>query len=512
MGALKNYIASMNKLRNNVFYPPLLLIFCTILFSQINNDLFSSTITKLNIFILEKIGFLFSWSSFYFLVLLFITYFSPLAKVKIGGDNASPMVSKSRWFAIITCTTIATGILFWGCAEPLYHYANPPISSISSTSRESMRFSMSTMFMHWSFTPYAIYCVAGLVFALSFYNLKRNFSVASLIPLQKGITNKTLKSIIDVICLYSLVLGMSASLGAGIYSIIGGLDNIFNIPKSNFLIGCVGAVIICSFILSAISGIQKGIKWLSTINIVGFILLAIFIFCISYPLNILNIAFSGITEYISTFPERSLNISSGIAVSWRYDWSIFYWANWFAWAPIAALFLGKIARGYTVREYINFNLILPALFAIVWMSIFSGATLHANFISDNLLFETMKLKGEESVMYGLLYKIGFSYITIPITLVLIFISYVTAADSNISAMSEMSEKEDHDTTQEASIFTKIIWGLVIGSLTYIMLSTKGLDGIRILSLLGGFPALFIIIFASISLIRFLFNKKRFLSE
>ena len=239
----------------------------------------------------------------------------------------------------------------------------------------------------------------------------------------------------------------------------------------------------------------------------GFILLAIFIFFISYPLDILKIAFSGITEYLITFPQRSLNIGSGISQTWRYDWSIFYWANWFAWAPIAALFLGKISKGYTVRQYINFNLILPSLFAILWISIFSGATLHANLISENSLFETMTTAGEEAVMYGLLNKISFNNITIPITLILIYISYVTAADSNISAMSSMSEKEKSNSTQEASILTKIIWGLVIGGLTYIMLSTKGIDGIRILSLFGGFPALFIIIFASISLVKFLFNKK-----
>ena len=498
--------------RKNVLYPPLLLIFCTILFSQINNDLFSKSITKLNHWILENFGFLFSWSSFLFLVLLLITYFSPVANIKIGGKNAVPILSKFRWFAVSTCTTIATGILFWGCAEPLFHYANPPISSVNPISSQSMNFSMSTMFMHWSFTPYAIYCVAGLVFALSFYNLKRKFSVASLIPFKQGSTNQTLKSIIDIICLYSLVLGMSASLGAGIYSIIGGLDEIFDIPKSNFLIGCVGTFIIVSFILSAISGLQKGIKWLSTINIVGFMLLAIFIFLVSYPLDILKLAFSGIKEYIYTFPQRSLNIGSEISQTWRYDWSIFYWANWFAWAPIAALFLGRISKGYTVRQYINFNLVLPALFAILWMSIFSGASLHANFISENILFETMKLKGEESVMYGLLYKIGFSKITIPITLVLIYISYVTAADSNISAMSAMSEKGKMNSNEEASITTKIIWGLTVGSLTYIMISTKGLEGIRILSLFGGFPALFIIIFASISLLRFLFKKKLIMLE
>jgi len=495
----------MDHLRKYVFFPPLILIICTILFSQINNEVFSLFITKANEGILKYFGFIFSWSSFLFIILLAITYFSPIAKIKIGGKKAKPLLSKGRWFAISICTTIATGILFWGCAEPLYHYANPPISTISPSSTESMSFSMSTMFMHWSFTPYTIYCLAGLVFALSYYNLHRKFSVSSLIGLKDNEDSKTVDAVVDVLCLYSLVLGMSASLGAGILSIIGGIEQIFDIPKSNFLIGIVGFAIIISFIISAISGLQKGIKWLSSINIMGFILLACFIFIFSYPLEITQIAFTGIQEYITTFPQRSIDINSGINQEWRNDWSIFYWANWFAWAPVASLFLGRISKGYTIREYINFNLIFPSLFAILWMSIFSGATLYLNQLNGNILFETMSLKGEESVMYGLLNQIGSSSVTIPITLILIFLSYVTAADSNISAMSKISEKGTTD--GEASTGTKIIWGLVIGGLTYIMLSTKGLDGIRILSVLGGFPALFIIIAAGITLIRILLKKE-----
>jgi len=299
----------MNHLRKEVFYPPLILIVCTILFSQINNEVFSLYITSVNRWILKYFGWLFSWSSFIFIILLIITYFSPIAKLKIGGKEATPILSKSRWFAISICTTIATGILFWGCAEPLYHYASPPIASISPSSVASINFSMSTMYMHWSFTPYAIYCLAGLVFALSYYNLKQKFSVSSLLTLKRRANQNIVNTIADILCLYSLVLGMSASLGAGIFSIIGGIEKIFGLPKSDFLIGLVGFVIIASFIASAISGVQKGIKWLSSINIMGFILLASYIFICSYPAEIIQIAFGGIKEYISTFPQRSVNIT-----------------------------------------------------------------------------------------------------------------------------------------------------------------------------------------------------------
>lgn len=491
----------MKRINPYVFYPPLVLILCTILLSQFNNDLFESVITGGNRWILENFGGLFSWASFLFLPLLLITYFSPLGRRKIGGAHAEPLLSKARWFAISICTTIATGILFWGCAEPLYHYALPPIEGMAATSEASAQFSMATMFLHWSFTPYGIYCLAGLVFALSFYNEKKAYSVSSMLGWNLKKKQQAVRISVDVICLYALVLGMSASLGAGIYAIIGGIEKIFAIPKSNFLIAIVGSIIIASFILSAISGLQKGIKWLSTINIIGFILLAIFIVICGYPLEIAQSTFAGLGEYFLTFPERSTNIASGIQTEWLYDWSIFYWANWFAWAPIAALFLGRIARGYTVREYIHFNLFFPSLFAIIWMSIFSGSTLHINQLADNALYETMTKLGAESVMYELLEDIGFSAISIPITLFLIFLSYVTAADSNISAMSLMSEQKQSDEKAEASIIVKVIWGLVIGTLTYIMLSTKGLDGIRILSVLGGFPAMFIIIAAAFNLLR-----------
>jgi len=492
-----------------VFYPPLFLLVATVLFSLIDNNLFIKIISAANIWILQKFGWLFSWSSFIFLIILAISYFSPIAKLKIGGKDAIPLLNKWRWFAISICTTIATGILFWGCAEPLYHYANPPEGlQIANNSAASMQFSLSTLYMHWSFTPYGIYCITGLVFALVYYNLKRPFRISSLLfPLLKNKKLSTQNNILDVICLYSLVLGMSASLGAGILSMIGGLEQIFNIPKNNFMIGLVGLSIILCFIFSAVTGLQKGIKWLSTINICAFIFIATYVFFLGYPVEVISLASIGIGDYFVNFIPRSVNIGSNIDTTWLNDWSIFYWANWFAWAPISSLFLGRISRGYTVRQYINFNLIIPSLFAIVWMTIFSGSTLHLNELLDNSLFTLMSNNGEESVMYALLSELPMGRILSIFTLCIIFLSYVTAADSNISAMSSISTDELQDSDGEAPTFIKVIWGLVIGGLTYVMLSTAGIDGIRILSILGGFPALFIIILAAASLIKILLNSK-----
>ncbi len=498
---------SINKF---VFYPPLLLLLGTVILSQVNNDFFVKSISAANAWVLQNFGWLFSWSSFLFLVLLGATYFSPLAKIKIGGKEAIPMLDKWRWFAISICTTIATGILFWGCAEPLYHYASPPKGlAIAGASDAALGFSMSTMYMHWSFTPYGIYCVTGLVFALSYYNLKQPFRIGALLyPLQQKDNRKVQNNILDIICLYALVLGMSASLGAGILSMIGGLEQLFGFTKSNFLIGITGALIILSFILSAITGLQKGIKYLSTINIASFIGIAAYLLILGFPQEILSLGGLGMSDYLLNFFSRSTNLGSQLDSSWLNDWSIFYWANWFAWAPISSLFLGRISKGYTVRDYIHFNLIIPSIFAIVWMTIFSGTTLYFNDVLDNSLYTLMTTNGEESVMYAVLGKMPLGKALSAFTLCIIFLSYVTAADSNISAMSAISinDKGNEDGSGEAPTSIKIIWGLVIGGLTYIMLSTQGINGIRILSVLGGFPALFIIILAAFSLLRILVNR------
>lgn len=492
-----------------VFFTPFVLLVVTLSFNLIDERLFMRLVTHANAWVLREFGWLFSYSTFLFLVLLGVVYFSPLSKIKIGGASAVPLLNKWRWFAISVCTTIATGILFWGCAEPLYHYFSPPVNdAFSGSSPEALHFAMSTLFMHWSFTPYGIYCVCGLVFGLVYYNLKQPFKIGTLIyPLTRGKNSKSWNDVFDIICLYALVLGMSASLGSGILAIIGGMEALFGIEKSNFYILVVGFLVIAAFILSAITGLQKGIKLLSTINIIGFILVAIYVFLWGYPLEVLDLGWKGLKDYAVHFIPRSINYGTVLDPTWMEDWSLFYLANWFAWAPVTSLFLGRIARGYTVRQFINFNLIAPSLFGILWMIIFGGSTLHLNELLNNALYFLMENKGEEVVMYRLLGSYPWGILLSGLTLVLVFLSYVTAADSNISAMSSISSKLPKGSNAEPPAYIKIIWGILIGTITYIMLSSAGVDGIRMLCILGGFPALFIVILAAFSLIRLLLQKK-----
>ncbi|MEM9821780.1 MAG: BCCT family transporter [Bacteroidota bacterium] len=453
---------------------------------------------------------MFSWCPFLFLIILGIVYFSPLAKVKIGGPEAKPILSRWRWFAIALCTTLATGVLLWGTAEPLYHLHQPPSNlGILANSPAAARFAMSTMFMHWSFSPYGIYTITALLFALSYYNYRQAFSIRSLFyPLFKKNIPEHLGTLMDIVCLSALVAGMAASLGTGIFAMMGGLEATLAVSKSDLILGCIGFAVVATFIVSAASGLQRGISFLSNLNAYAFFILVVLIFILGPTGYLLKIGGEGVVDYGIHFFERSTNFRGSLNADWMNSWTVFYFANWFAWAPVAALFLGRLSVGYSVRDFIHFNLILPSVFSCLWMMVFSGIALENDLASNGQLFQVVNAQGEENVMFVIFENLPFGKAISIFTLVMVFISYVTAADSNISAMSAISTNGISPEDPEAPIHLKVIWGTVVGLLAWVMITSAGIDGIRLLCVLGGFPALFIIIIVAAGLVRVLLNKDR----
>lgn len=505
----------MSNIRYNVFLPPFMLLLLSCLISLIYPESFLSVVKTINQWILQTFEPVFSWTSFIGVLFLGYLYFSPISKTIIGGPSAQPILSRWKWFSITLCTTLATGILFWGTAEPLYHLHQPPEGINALAGSEAARdFAMSTMFMHWTLTPYAIYTIMGLFFALCYYNLKQPFSLGSLLfPVFGQRAHGVMGKLTDIICLFALVAGMAASLGSGIMTISGGLQKLFEIPNNALTYGIVGLFIVLSFCLSAASGLMKGIRLLSDYNIRMFIVMSLFILICGPTWEILQIGGAGVIDYVQHFFYRSVNIVEPIDSSWRQNWSVFYWANWLAWAPIAALFLGRIAYGYSVRAFITVNLLLTSLFSGLWMIIFSGASLHIDMeVTNHFLYEQLNQLGPESVMYEILTHFPFPYIISIIFLAVTFLSFVTAADSNTSAMSNISSQNNGTAEQiEGPLLLKLLWGSIIGLMAWVMISYAGIDGLKILSTLGGFPALFLMIVVLIGWVRLVVNRKKWMS-
>ena len=496
----------LSTIRNEIFWPIFLLLVLACTVSIVNPEGFLAQINGVNTSLLERFGPIYSIAVLFFFLLVVVSYFTPLGKIKIG--NAPPLLSKWRWFSIALCTTIATGILFWGTAEPLYHFHEPPASAeVIPGSPQAARFAISTMFLHWSFLPYSIYTLVSLVFALNYYNHEQPFSLSSaLYPVLGRRSYFWPGKLVDGLALFSLVAGMAASLGAGLIILGGGFETLLGIPYSPKILAIIALAVVSTFIISAATGLMKGIRTLSDINIKLFIVLALFVLITGPTLYILNSGASGLLDFFLHFFRRSLNGVVNDDVEWARSWTMFNWANWLAWAPITALFLGKIGQGYTVREFIRINLLYPSLFAIAWMTIFSSSSIYFDTVKEGFpLYETLISKGGPSkVLFEILASLPWSTITSFFFLFAAFLSYVTAADSNTSAMGNISVKGMVKEQPESPLSIKVIWGLIIGILAWVMISyggDNGLDGIRMLSNLGGFPILFLVILVSIGLIR-----------
>lgn len=497
-----------DKIRPLVFWPSFLILMAAVVMSFIDLDGFLRVTQSLNATLLAQFSWFFSLGSFYLLMLVVVVYFSPLGKVRIGGKAASPLLSKTRWFSITLCTTLAVGVLFWTTAEPIYHLNFPPTSwGLVPGSVDAAKFSLSAMILHWSFTPYAIYAVPSLVFALAFYNMRLPFSIGS--SLQPVFGNHVLGKngqIIDTVALYALIAGMASSLGTGAITLVGGVGEFTDITTNPLTLGVAVGLIVTTFVASAASGLHKGIARLSAINAYLLLFLGLFVFVFGPTIYILSSGTQGLGSYLGNFFELSLFTGAVSGDDWAQKWSVFNWSIWFAWAPIAALFLGKIGRGYTVREFIQINLIYPALFAIVWISIFSGTAIHIDMTEAGILNSTLSSSGPEKLLYYVFNRLPLSTLMTAVLIFVAFISYVTAADSNTDAIGNLCTKGfNAESEEKAGIGVKVLWGSIIGIVSWTMVSFVGIDGIKMLSNLGGLPAAIIILATSLTLCRWLRN-------
>lgn len=494
-------------IRPNVFYPTFILLAAAVGASVAYGDGFFQLLNQANDWVLSVFGRAYSAVVFSLLALCAVIPFTPFGKLRIGGPKAVPFLTTPRWFSIVLCTTIATGILFWGTAEPLFHYTSPPDGlGLEPGTDGARRFALTTLFLHWSFSPYAIYALPALVFAVGYYNRKGAFSLSTfLLPLTGARGRSRIAPWIDNAALFGLVMGMSASLGAGVLTLKGGLLKAVPIGlPDDILVAVIALCVIAAFTISASTGLLRGIKHLSLINLVAFVILLVFVAIVGSP-AVFGFAWESLLDYPSALLSEAFDEPAD--EGWTRDWTAFYWANWMAWAPVTALFLGRLAYGRTVREFMVVNWLLPSLFAVIWMTVFGGNVLHEAHFGSADFPAVLGDQGPEGVVYALFDSYPF---TGPVTLFFVlvtFLSYTTAADSNTEAMAGISTEGISPQSPAPPVFIKIIWGVVIGATAVVAIGAAGTDGIRMLSNLGGLPALFLLVAVWISALMLIWTHR-----
>ncbi len=505
----------MKKLGGNVrpvaFFASTGLLLVAVAYSILDKDTFLAVTTAANGWLIANFGGVFSIVGLLTVIGCVIAYFSPLGNVRIGGEDAKPSFTRLRAFYVTLCTTIAAGVVFWGTVEPMYHISAPPESlGFAAFSPEAIRFAMETMFLHWTITPYAIYTLPTIVFAFAYYNMRKPFSVASQFApiLGRHTENRMLTQTADAVVLLCIAGGMAASMATGALNMGGAVESIFGIPTGFASWAVILGLTIATFVASSASGLKKGIRVLSNLNMnVYWLILAVVLIFGPTAFN-LNLGTEALGGYLGGFFQKSLMTGEAAKDQWPQWWTTFYWANWMAWAPVAACFLGRVAYGQKVKDVILYTLVWPALFGMVWMAVFSGTAIHLQITGKIDLVALLNSGNSAAIPYAVLEALPLAKVIIPFFLFITFISFVTAADSTTNAMAALTSTGITKDAEEAPLWNKVLWGVGLGVIALVMLGLAGIDGIKMLSNLGGAPATVFELLAFASVLVIAGNSKR----
>ena len=528
----------MKNIKPLVFLPPFILCAAFIVLQMSNEQQFIDTLTGAFNWVAGSFGWLVSLLSFVMLVLCGIIYASSFGRTVLGGSGAKKLLTKWQMFAVVLTTNIATGILFWGVFEPTQHLSHPP-GGIVPNSPEAAHFAISTVYLHWTLTPYAFGSIVGLMFAFAYFNMKRPFSLgAPLAPLLGRYGSGRVGQIIDAICLYCLVAALTAALAGSALLMGGGINHIFGIagPPSKLMLGLIIAAIMGCSVLAAISGVTKGIRWIANANTAFLIAFLALVLVLGPTRYILDFAVEGLGQFLGQYFQKVLNTGAAHQDPWAHGWTQMYFSAFFAWAPIMGVFLGRIAYGYTVRAFLFFNVLLPSIFTGIWMAIICGAVVHMDmslhawvhaldmpsmnlppgasgslgaWAESNSLSANLDGNDPSKVLYAFLGRLPFGEWLVPVLLITAFLSFVTTADGNTDTMSNISSKGISPEHTESSMSVKIAWGSLMAVFCWIMVTCFKLDGIKMLSNLGGFPALFLCVGITICALMVVANPARY---
>ncbi len=445
----------------------------------------------------EFTGWLFIFGVQVFLVLSIYLAVSRFKHIKLGGDAAKPAFSYLSWISMMFSAGLGIGLVFWSVAEPIFHFSDPPLGT--ALSRKAAINGMGITFMHWGLHAWAIYAVVGLTFAYFTYNRGKPFSISAC--LQELLGDRFVKifgSSIDTVAVLATLFGVSTSLGLGAIQISSGLDYAFNIPNTLTLNIIVIVCISGLTLWSVATGLEKGVKLLSQINIGLAGALLLFVLLVGPTLFLVK----GALEYSGYYLQNLIQLSTWNQTfepdsSWQASWTIFYWAWWIAWSPFVGMFLARISYGRSIGEFIVGALVIPTVLSIIWLSVFGGAGLwEAYFSAQGSQLISNVETDVSTALFALLKTLPMANLSSILAVVVIVIFFVTSADSASIVVDTLTARGKTDTPT----LNRVFWSAIQGVIATVLLIGGGLSALQTASIILGLPFLIILFLLCFSLI------------
>lgn len=505
-----------------VFYPSAAIIVVAVLFSVLLPEQFSQVVSTINSTIVASVGWYYILAATFFVAAAAVLAFSRLGSIKLGKDDEEPQYSLPSWLAMLFAAGMGIGLVFWGAAEPLTFFAsNPPpnIAELPDAARAPK--AMAQVFLHWGLHAWGIYVVVGLAVAYATHRRGRPLSVRwALEPILGRHTDTWIGNVIDTIAVVGTLFGVATSLGFGVNQISAGLVHLGLLPDNPWLRFVMVIVITGLATLSVASGLEKGIKFLSNTNLILAGVLLVIMLILGPTLFLLRDFVSGIGNYLQNFISLSfqtLPFYGDEGASWLNGWTTFYWGWWISWSPFVGVFIARISRGRTVREFIMGVMLVPTLVTILWFTVMGGTAIYksvfegVNFLNaegaidkDLALFQVFETMPASTLLSGL-------------AILLVTIFFVTSADSGAFVVDMIAHRGDPEPPRGTRIFWAVTSGAIPAALIGIAAYTgsgdaSGMSGLQALALIAALPWSVVMIAMVVSMFRALRHEVRMIER
>ncbi|MFJ9797675.1 BCCT family transporter [Streptomyces sp. NPDC101145] len=421
---------------------------------------------------------------------------SRYGRIQLGQEHEKPEFSTVSWIAMMFSAGMGIGLMFYGVSEPLAHYTTPPPGTDPADPADAMQTSLATTLFHWTLHPWAIYAVVGLAIAYSTFRRRRRQTISAVfVPLigQKradGLPGR----VIDILAIFATLFGSATSLGLGALQIGSGMREVGWLGRAGtgLLVTIIAVLTVC-FVVSAVSGVERGIQWLSNTNMVLAAVLALFLFVAGPTILVLDLIPTSLAAYFDELPtlvgRTEASTGGGGVADWLSSWTVFYWAWWISWTPFVGMFIARISRGRTIRQFIGGVILVPSTVSLLWFAVFGGTAMR------------LKERGglgdaptPEAQLFGVLQEFPIAGVMSLLVMILVGIFFISGADAASIVMGTLSQKG----TFEPARFVVVFWGVVTGGVAAVMLLVgegKGdaLAGLQQLTILVAAPFVLVMI-------------------
>ena len=446
--------------------------------------------------IVNSFGWFFVLSTVAFLIFTGFVAMTHYGNIRLGKDDDRPEFRTVSWIAMMFSAGMGIGLMFYGVAEPISHLAAPPLGLAKPGTDEAARTAMEYSYFHWALHPWAMYAVGGL--AMGYFCFRKgmpNLISTAFHPLLGDRVYGPIGKGIDVLAIFATMFGSATSLGLGALQISGGLHFVWDVKSSTTLAVVIIAVLTGAFIVSAVSGVGRGVQWLSNFNMGLAVLLLLFILIVGPTVFIFDTLIGATGDYLGGFLGRSFRTGAFGGSEWLGNWTIFYWVWWISWVPFVGTFLARISKGRTMREFVIGVLLIPSGVTFVWFAILGGTALHLQLSGAANL--TDAVAQPEVALFTLLGEFPIAAVTSVVVIVLVGVFFVSGADAASIVMGMLSCRGALDPPR----LVVALWGTLMGAVAIVLLLSGGLASLQQAAIIVGAPFTLVLLGLAVSLHR-----------